>query len=354
MIRRLALILALAFIAVTGAVTQTQAQQGALEPGWLLDPDASNLRFQSIKKEVVSESSDFATFTGEIFPNGKAEVRVALESVDTKIDLRNVRMRFLFFETFKFPEAVVLAEVTPAMLSELETNRRATFDMPFSLDLHGVKKTLVAEVVATLLSDDRISVATARPVAISVEEFGMMENLGKLEDAAKVDIVPSATVTFDFLFDRRGSNGTPLSGGREGAVDATNAALEDEGDFSTEACEGRFEILSRTGNIYFASGSSRLSGESEPLLKELLDITSRCPGIEVEVAGHTDSVGKASDNQRLSERRAQSVADYLIENGIAPERLTAKGYGEEKPVASNDTAEGKGKNRRIEFLPRTN
>ncbi|QDC11720.1 hypothetical protein FHY55_20355 [Oceanicola sp. D3] len=320
----------------------------------MLDADASNLRFQSIKKEVVSESSDFATFTGEIFPNGKAELRIALESVDTKVDLRNVRMRFLFFETFKFPEAIVLADVTPEMIGELESKRRATFSMPFSLDLHGVKKTLVAEVVATLLSDDRISVATARPVAISVEEFGLMENLGKLEDAAKVDIVPSTTVTFDFLFDRRGTGSAPLTGGGGAEVDATNAALEDEGDFSKEACEGRFEILSRTGNIYFASGSSRLDSASEPLLKELLDITSRCPGIEVEVAGHTDSVGKASYNQRLSERRARSVADYLIENGIAPERLSAKGYGEDKPVASNATAEGKGKNRRIEFLPRTN
>ncbi|MCO6384586.1 MAG: OmpA family protein [Vannielia sp.] len=349
MFRSFALILALILTAAAPAHAQS-----ALEPGWLLDPEDSNLRFQSIKKEVVSESSDFATFTGEIFPNGKAEVRVALESVDTKIDLRNVRMRFLFFETFKFAEAVVLADVTADMLKELESKRRATFSMPFSLDLHGVKKTLVAEVVATLLSDDRISVATARPVAISVEEFGMMENLGKLEDAAKVDIVPSASVTFDFLFDRRGTGGAPLSGGRDGEVDATNAALEDEGDFSTEACEGRFEILSRTGNIYFASGSARLDSASEPLLKELLDITSRCPGIEVEVAGHTDSVGQSDYNQRLSERRARSVADYLIENGIAPERLTAKGYGEGKPVASNDTAEGKGKNRRIEFLPRAN
>ena len=347
MIRRLALLFALAATPAFG--------QSALDPGWLLDTEASNLRFQSIKKEVVSESSDFATFTGEIYPNGKAEIRVALESVDTKIDLRNVRMRFLFFETFKFPEAVVLAEVTPAMIDTLEKNRRATFEMPFSMDLHGVKKTLVAEIVATLLGEDRISVATARPVAISVEEFGLMENLGKLEEAAKVDIVPTTTVTFDFLFDRRGTGGAPLTGSRTGEeVDPTNVALEDEGDFSAEACEGRFEILSRTGNIYFSSGSARLTADSEPLLKELLDIVSRCPGIEVEVAGHTDSVGSDSANQQLSERRARSVADYLIENGIAPDRLAARGYGEAQPVASNDTPDGKAKNRRIEFLPRSN
>ncbi len=349
MLRYFAIILALAVAAALPAPTHAQ---GALDPGWLLDPEASNLRFQSIKKEVVSESSDFATFSGEIFPNGKAELKVALESVDTKIDLRNVRMRFLFFETFKFPEAVVLAEVTTDMIRELEKSRRATFSLPFSLDLHGVKKTLVAEVVATLLTDDRISVATARPVAISVEEFGLMANLGKLEEAAKVDIVPSATVTFDFLFDRRGTGSAPLSGERDGQLVATDAAVDEK--FDTEGCEGRFEVLSRTGNIYFASGSARLDDASEPLLKELLDITSKCPGIEVEVAGHTDSVGASSYNQRLSEQRARSVADYLIRNGIAPERLSAKGYGEAEPVASNDTADGKAKNRRIEFLPRTN
>ena len=128
MIRRIALFLALAF-----HIAQPANAQGALEPGWLLDGEASNLRFQSIKKEVVSESSDFATFTGEIFPNGKAEIRVVLESVDTKVDLRNVRMRFLFFETFKFPEAIVLANVTSDMIADLERNRRATFSLPFSL-----------------------------------------------------------------------------------------------------------------------------------------------------------------------------------------------------------------------------
>lgn len=346
MFRRIFLVLALC--------SSPAFAQDALSPGWLLDQEASNLRFQSIKKEVVSESSDFVTFTGAISPEGVAEIRVALESVDTKVDLRNVRMRFLFFETFKYPEAVVRADVSTDMLRELEGQRRVTLQMPFSLDLHGIKKTLIAEVVATLLSNDRVSIASARPVAISLEEFGLMDNLGKLEEAAKVDIVPAATVTFDFLFNRRGTNGAPLSGESGEAVDATNAAVGEAAIFDKEACTGRFEILSRTGNIYFASGSSRLDEESEPLLREVLDITSRCPGIEVEVAGHTDSVGKAEANQRLSERRAKSVADYLVKNGIAPARLTSRGYGEERPVASNDTAEGKGKNRRIEFLPRSN
>ncbi len=73
--------------------------QSAFNGGWTLNSEMSNLSFQSVKKQTVVESSGFATFNGTIDEAGKAEVTVLLDSVDTKIDLRNVRMRFLFFET---------------------------------------------------------------------------------------------------------------------------------------------------------------------------------------------------------------------------------------------------------------
>ena len=70
----------------------------------------------------------------------------------------------------------------------------------------------------------------------------------------------------------------------------------------------------------------------------------------VEVAGHTDSIGTEEYNEGLSQRRAQSVLDYLVEQGINASRMTAKGYGESQPIASNDTSEGRAKNRRTELV----
>ena len=70
----------------------------------------------------------------------------------------------------------------------------------------------------------------------------------------------------------------------------------------------------------------------------------------VEVAGHTDSTGAEEYNQGLSERRANSVKDYLVSKGVQAQRLQAKGYGESMPVASNDTKEGRAENRRVELI----
>lgn len=321
------------------------AQSSFFQGGWTLQ-SSSRLNFQSVKKLTVVESSSFATLAGEIDGNGVATVRVLLDSVDTKIDLRNVRMRFLFFETFKFPEAVITAQINPADIADLPQVRRKSIMMDYSIDLHGVSKSYTSEVVVTLLSDDMVSVASSTPVSIPVADFNLMEGLGKLQDAANVDIVPSATISFDFVF-ARGAGATTTTA----AVPAQPAsvALEAEGDFDLAACKGRFEILSRTGNIYFASGSARLQDESAPLLNSLADIIARCPGMVVEAGGHTDSIGSNATNQRLSQARAQSVVTFLLAKGLNKDSIVSKGYGESSPIASNDTAEGRWKNRRIEF-----
>jgi len=74
------------------------------------------------------------------------------------------------------------------------------------------------------------------------------------------------------------------------------------------------------------------------------------PGMKVSVEGHTDSIGSEAYNQRLSERRAQAVRDYMIENGISPGRVATRGFGKSRPVASNETAEGRAQNRRVEII----
>lgn len=73
------------------------------------------------------------------------------------------------------------------------------------------------------------------------------------------------------------------------------------------------------------------------------------PGLKIEIAGHTDSTGTREFNQKLSEDRAESLASWLIQNGISSTRITTVGYGESRPVADNETEDGRRKNRRTEI-----
>ncbi len=321
-------------------------------PGWVLEAEQSALRFTSIKQGSIIETSSFATYTGVIDPTGRAEIKVLTDSVDTKVDLRNVRMRFLFFETFKYPEATVSLQLQEDMLTDLEDLRRKVLKIPFDLTLLDSTRSLDAEFAVTLLSEDLVSVSSSTPITIALEDFNLNTGREKLEEAAGVTIVPSATVTFDFVFSRlpAAQSAEVLAAASTDARQlARVSALETQGDFSREECAGRFEILSRTGNIYFSTGSAQLRPESDAVLESITDIIKRCPGLEVEISGHTDSDGSNALNQRLSEQRAGSVIRYFDANGIASDRLVAVGAGEESPVAPNDTPENKQKNRRIEF-----
>ncbi len=330
------------------------AQPAAFESGWTLQPQASSLSFQSIKDGTKVESSSFASLEGEIAEDGTATIEVHLESVDTKIDLRNVRMRFLFFETFLYPKAIITTRIDAALLADLPQIRRKVVRLPYELDLHGIKKSFEADVVVMLLGDDQVAVTTAQPISVAITDFNMSEGLAKLEEAAGLPIIPSATVSFDFMFSRNGTGGGTDVAQATALVPAApvtegSRAQESTGDFGREECSTRFETLSQSGNIFFGSGSVRLDDKSAPLLNELSGIIKRCPGMVIEVAGHTDSVGGEGANLRLSERRAASVAEFLTGTGIAANRVVSAGFGEAEPVASNDTPEGRSRNRRIEF-----
>lgn len=102
-------------------------------------------------------------------------------------------------------------------------------------------------------------------------------------------------------------------------------------------------------NVFYATGSFELEQASRAELNRVYDFLQVNPGIGVEISGHTDNTGSPGHNQELSEQRAQSVVDYLQARGIAPGRMEAAGYGEEKPVADNATEEGRALNRRTEL-----
>ena len=102
--------------------------------------------------------------------------------------------------------------------------------------------------------------------------------------------------------------------------------------------------------VLFATGKWDILPESHSLLNEVAQVIKAHPRIRrIEVAGHTDAQGSATFNQKLSENRAKSVWAFLVKAGIDPNRMIHKGYGKTRPIADNNTAEGREKNRRVEF-----
>ena len=109
------------------------------------------------------------------------------------------------------------------------------------------------------------------------------------------------------------------------------------------------EKIIRLDHVYFETGSANLTVLSHYELDNLVVTLNKYPKMTVEVAGHTDNTGTAEGNLTLSQERSASVHKYLVDKGIDAGRLVAKGYGQTKPLGTNDTEEGKAKNRRTEF-----
>jgi len=119
--------------------------------------------------------------------------------------------------------------------------------------------------------------------------------------------------------------------------------LKDIGD----PCEGVVQLQM----INFDFDSAKIRDDAKPLLNGLATALQRCPQRIVRVEAHTDSIGSEQYNLALSDRRAASVYMYLTENGVPASMLQSKGYGESEPIASNETEEGRAKNRRVELEP---
>jgi len=145
-----------------------------------------------------------------------------------------------------------------------------------------------------------------------------------------------------------------LTGSAEGFLNAVDSvALEPgaEGTATKDLYLSPIEVgvTVRLKNIFFDFDRATLKAESFAELNNVVDFLRQNASVEIEIAGHTDSKGSDEYNRNLSQGRSQAVVDYLVSQGIDDYRLTAKGYGEAKPVDTNDTEAGRANNRRVEF-----
>jgi OmpA-OmpF porin, OOP family len=115
-----------------------------------------------------------------------------------------------------------------------------------------------------------------------------------------------------------------------------------------------FKAISRDGHISlyinFDTGKSIIRDESKPIVEQIVQMMKSNPDLKIGVEGHTDNVGTPASNKTLSEARAKSVVSAIVSQGIAADRLSPAGFGQDKPIADNGTEEGRAKNRRVELV----
>lgn len=203
---------------------------------------------------------------------------------------------------------------------------------------------------------DKMKIVGASPepwmsaTRLSLEELSRLRH-GTVSIAAKEVMIEGAAESEQVANDIRSVLTTDLPPGFK-AKDAITIMSADEK--AADRCQTLMRQASSKGTINFERAKADLTPDSSQTLKELAEIANACPSFSIQIEGHTDAEGTDERNQRLSDRRAQAVADFLAQNGVDAKRLSTIGYGATRPIADNETAEGRAKNRRIEFTVRAN
>ncbi len=163
-----------------------------------------------------------------------------------------------------------------------------------------------------------------------------LENLGV--DAAQI-VSDSEVADADNLTDGRITNGITFAFAEKSLTDSRLERI-------------RENVVGQPLTLFFESGETEisLSSEQKEIFSDMIYFMDRVPDSNLEIGGHTDSIGDKNDNKRISRKRAESVRDYLSENGIDADRMTAVGYGESKPIGDNNYEPGRRQNRRTEIV----
>ena len=209
-----------------------------------------------------------------------------------------------------------------------------------------MKKAISALMLATLLTW-----CVARQNATTGEEETNRAAIGAIGGAIAGALAGAATGKKNgAVFGALG--GAAIGGGAGYYFEQQEAALRDEllnsGVQVRRVGENELQLIMARG-IGFETGSYQLSGSILSTLNGVAKILNEYPKSSLIIMGHTDSVGSSESNLTLSERRAESVGNYLIRQTVKSGRLSTSGYGERRPVTSNNTAEGRAANRRVEI-----
>jgi len=171
---------------------------------WVLQPDASSVAFLSTKNARVTETHGFDKIAGHIAADGAATLTIDLASVETQIPIRNERMRDMFFEVAKFPEANVTLQLDAAALQQLGAGTLRHWPVKAKLSLHGVTQSINTELLVVGLAQGGVFVTTSLPILLTVDDYGLKAGLSALQTVAKLDsITPVVPVMLSLVFEKK-------------------------------------------------------------------------------------------------------------------------------------------------------
>ena len=169
--------------------------------GWVLDGSKSEISFISIKNLSIAETHEFRNLSGTIDDEGNLEIKIPLSSVETKIPIRNERMKKMLFETSKFANALVTSKIDLSFSKGASVGEIIQRKENFSIDLHGFQQENEANVAVTLEKDGVVRVDSVRPVIVNASSHRLSAGIDALRVVAKLSsIAESVPVSFNLFF----------------------------------------------------------------------------------------------------------------------------------------------------------
>lgn len=170
---------------------------------WTLDNDGSRLSFVSTKAGAAAEVHGFKELAGRIDEKGNVTVSIALDSVDTAIEIRDERMREMLFETGRYPSATLAATVDPAALKAMPVGTSTNVTTEGQLMLHGNTLSVTVDLAVMRLSETRLVAVSQKPVIVNASQVGLLEGVERLREVAGLpSISPAVPVSIVLSFDR--------------------------------------------------------------------------------------------------------------------------------------------------------
>lgn len=196
-------IVAAALLTLVACAPETVPSAPLTEGEWTLDGEASSLSYVSIKAGEIAEANRFETLSGSVSADGAASVEIDLASVSTGVDIRDERMREVFFVVADNPTATVTAQIDPAAFSALAVGESTQTSLDGTLALKGVEAPFTADVTVTRAGPDRVLAVSNAPVIVEASCYELTDGLAELQALAGLpSITPVVPVTFSLAFTR--------------------------------------------------------------------------------------------------------------------------------------------------------
>jgi len=171
--------------------------------GWALDEKASSLNFITTKNASKTEVQSFKEMQGQI-TDDQVSLTIDLSSVDTGIEIRDERIKSLFFKVISFPEASATIKIAPKSIKLIKQGQSRAMTVEAIIDLYGVKQTVPVNLQVTALKGKQLLVYSKQPVIVNLKDFNLLPGVNALREIAKLQSINSAVpVTFSLLFKKK-------------------------------------------------------------------------------------------------------------------------------------------------------